>query len=123
MLPTHLPRRLDLLPTGPAPKGLRPTFGHYLYYVLLLNSSGAPPSSGDLELEGTDRITVLFTDVLLDVLFEHNDRVVVLLHLAQWALYARLEPFHYALGVKDVLALELLVVPFRLLKTHSTCLG
>jgi hypothetical protein len=75
----------------------------------------------DLGLEGLDGVPVLFTDVVLDVLAENDDRVVILLHTARRTLDARLEPGHDALVVEDVLALELLVVPLRELKTDGTC--
>jgi len=76
-----------------------------------------------LDLEGPDSISVLFTHIVLYGLFKYNNRVVVLLHSALRALDAGLEPFHDALGVEGVLALELLVVALGVLKTHSTSLG
>lgn len=86
---------------------------------------GSPRASRslDLGLERPDRVPVLLTDVVLDVLPEYDYRVVVLFHAALWALNARLEPRHDALVVKGVLALEPLVRSFRRLKTNCTCVG
>ena len=75
----------------------------------------------DLGLERPDGVPVLLTHVILDVLAEDDDRVVVLLHPARWALDARLEPGRDAFRMENVLALELLIVPFGELKTDGTC--
>jgi hypothetical protein len=75
----------------------------------------------DLGLEGADRVPVLFTDVVLDVLAEDHNRIVVLFHAALGTFDARLEPGHDAFLMKNVLALELLVGSLGRLKTHGTC--
>ena len=75
----------------------------------------------DLSLEGPDGVPVLLAHVVLDVLAEDHYGVVVLLHSARRAFDARLEPSRDALGVEDVLALELLVTALRGLKTDGTC--
>jgi hypothetical protein len=74
-------------------------------------------------LKGPNRVTVLFTYVLLDVFPEHDNGVIVLFHATLGTLDARLEPFHNTLGVKHVFALEFLIGALGLLKTHSTCVG
>ena len=75
----------------------------------------------DLSLEGLDGVPVLFTDIVLDVFAEDDDRVIVLFHAALRTLDARLEPGRDALVVEDVLALELLVRALGQLKTDCTC--
>jgi hypothetical protein len=61
-------------------------------------------SAGQVSLEGLDRLAVLFTDVILDVLFKDDDRVSVLLGPTGGALIRRLKPSEDALGVKNVFA-------------------
>ena len=82
-------------------------------------------SSENLSLQRLDGVTVLLPHVLLDVISEHDDGIVVLLHATLGALDARLKPGHDALGVKDVFALELLCVVLTspdAVKTNGTCL-
>jgi len=91
-----------------------------LYYFL---AGPTRLENSDLILKGPNCFTVLFTYVFLDVLPKHDDGVVVLFHAALRALYARLEPFHDAFCMKNMLALEFLVGPFSLFKTDGTCVG
>ena len=74
-------------------------------------------------MKGLYSVSVPFTYVVLDVFAEDDDRVIVLFHATLGALDARLEPFHNTLGMEHVLALEFLIVPLGLLKTHSTRVG
>jgi hypothetical protein len=122
VLPASFLEAFNFLPTCAALQSVCPTLSHYLYDVLLLLLGGAPAGSGHLELERPDRVAVFFTDILFYIFPENYNGVVILLHLAQGALYARLEPLRDALGVKHVFALELLVRSLGLLKTDGTCL-
>jgi len=89
------------------------------YYV-----SAGTARSENLGLEGPDGVPVLLPHILFDIASEDNYWVVVLLHAALGALDAGLEPLHDALGMKNMLALELLVAgPSDLLKTDGTSSG
>ena len=74
-------------------------------------------------MEGPNSILVFVTYIVLDVFTEHDDGVIVLFHATLGALDTRLEPFHNTLGVEHVLALEFLVGPLGVLKTHCTRAG
>lgn len=91
----------------------------------LINSCGAVPHpAGPLEfsLEGPYGVPIFFPHILFNIFAENNQRIVILFHAALRTFYARLEPFRDASNVKHVATLESLVGPFRLLKTHGTCL-
>jgi len=57
------------------------------------------------------------------VLTKDHEGIIVLFHAARRTLNGGFEPGRYTLVVKDVLTLELFVIPFGLLKTHGTGLG
>ena len=71
-------------------------------------------------LERPDGLSVLLTHVLFDVFAKDHEGVVVLFHATRRTLDGRFEPGCYTPVVKDVLALELLVIPLCRLKTDGT---
>jgi len=94
-----------------------------LYYFLAGPTRRRCLENPDLLLKGPNGVTVLFTYVFLDVFAEHDDGVIVLFHATLGTLDACLKPFHNTLGMEHVFALEFLIVPLGLFKTHSTCVG
>lgn len=70
----------------------------------LVGPSCCTLGAGQVSLEGLDRVTVLFTDVILNMLFKDDDRVGVLLGPTGGAFIRRLKPSEYALGMKHVFA-------------------
>jgi len=90
----------------------------------LVGPSCGTLGAGQVSLEGLDRVTVLFTDVILDMLFKDDDRVGILLGPTRRAFIRGLKPSEDALGVKNVFARQ---PPLRalgnLIKTDDTSLG
>jgi len=91
--------------------------------ILVFVKKLSPSSPGHLSLKRPDGVLVFFSKVIFDVLTEHDDGVVVLFHATQGALDTILEMGHDAPGMENVSTTEFLVVAFRQLKTHSTCVG
>ena len=90
----------------------------------LVGPSCGTLGAGQVSLERLDGVTILFTDVILDVLFKDDDRVGILLGPTRGAFIRRLKPSEDTLGVKNVFARQ---PPLRalvnLLKTDDTSLG
>ena len=89
----------------------------------LVGPSYCTLGAGQVSLEGLDGVAVLFTDVILDVLFKYDDRVGILLGPTRGAFIRRLKPSEDALGVKNVFARQpALRALGNLIKTDDTSL-